>query len=107
MDLTRLRGTLETIGKLYGYPHLEILFLASDLPRQVQPKLKSYSDSELIRFNAALAELDEQMERLMVIHQMLGTRISDTLTRTSYDPDPADENNYLCEAYQRRIGTAD
>ena len=80
MDLTRLRGTLETIGKLYGYPHLEILFLASDLPRQVQPKLKSYSDSELIRFNAALAELDEQMERLMVIHQMLGTRISDTLT---------------------------
>ena len=26
------------------------------------------------------AELDEQMERLMVIHQMLGTRISDTLT---------------------------
>ena len=80
MDLTRLRGTLEAIGKLYGYPHLEILFLASDLPRQVQPKLKSYSDSELIRFNAALAELDEQMERLMVIHQMLGTRISDTLT---------------------------
>lgn len=79
MDLTRLRGTLETIGKLYWYPHLEILFLASDLPRQVQPKLKSYSDSELIRFNAALAELDEQMERLMVIHQMLGTRISDTL----------------------------
>ena len=71
MDLTRLRGLLETIGKLYGYPHLEILFLASDLPRQVQPKLKSYSDSELIRFNAALAELDEQMERLMVIHQML------------------------------------
>lgn len=42
--------------------------------------MKSYSDSELIRFNAALAELDEQMERLMVIHQMLGTRISDTLT---------------------------
>ena len=80
MDLTRLRGLLETIGKLYGYPHLEILFLASDLPRQVQPKLKSYSDSELIRFNAALAELDEQMEWLMVIHQMLGTRISDTLT---------------------------
>lgn len=80
MDLTRLRGILETIGKLYGYPHLESLFLTSDLPKQVQPKLKSYSDSELIRFNAALAELDEQIERLMVIHQMLGTRISDTLT---------------------------
>ena len=79
-DLTNLRGLLETIGKLYGYSHLESLFLTSDLPKQVQPKLKSYSDSELIRFNAALAELDEQIERLMVIHQMLGTRISDTLT---------------------------
>jgi hypothetical protein len=77
MDLTRLRGVLETIGKLYGYFHLESLFLTSDLPKQVQPKLKSYSDSELIRFNAALAELDDQIERLMIIHQMLGTRISD------------------------------
>lgn len=80
MDLTRLRGVLETIGKLYGYFHLESLFLTSDFPKQVQPKLKSYSDSELIRFNAALAELDDQIERLMIIHQMLGTRISDTLT---------------------------
>lgn len=35
MDLTRLRGVLETIGKLYGYPHLERLFLTSDLPKQV------------------------------------------------------------------------
>ena len=65
------------MGKLYGYPHLESLFLTSDFPKQVQPKLKSYSDSELIRFNAVLAELDEQIERLMVIHQMLGTRISE------------------------------
>lgn len=79
-DLTKLRGLLETIGKLYGYPHLESLFLTSDLPRQVQPKIKSYSEGELLRFNAAFAELEEQIERLMVIHQMLGTRISDTLT---------------------------
>mgnify|MGYP000385144782 FL=1 len=34
MDLTRLRGVLETIGKLYGYFHLESLFLTSDLPKQ-------------------------------------------------------------------------
>ena len=29
MDLTRLRGILETIGKLYGYSHLESIFLTS------------------------------------------------------------------------------
>jgi|GEM_PF-3117224 len=79
-DLTRLRRLLETIGKLYKYEHLEYLFLSDDLPRIVQPEMKSYSASELIRFNAAITELDEQAERIMVIHQMLGTRISDTLT---------------------------
>ena len=83
--------------------------MASDLPKQVQPKLKSYSDSELIRFNAALAELDEQIERLMVIHQMLGTRISDTFNSSeglpisaewaSYDSDQADENTHIYETH--------
>ncbi|EKC52635.1 Phage integrase family, partial [human gut metagenome] len=34
MDLTRLRRILETIGKLYGYPHLESLFLTSDFPNR-------------------------------------------------------------------------
>ncbi|WP_287714604.1 tyrosine-type recombinase/integrase [Blautia sp.] len=79
-DLTRLRALVETIGKLYGYEHLEKLFLSSDIPRLVQPEMKSYSDSELIRLNAGIAKLDEQADRIMVIHQMLGTRISDTLT---------------------------
>ncbi|GAA0260232.1 hypothetical protein GCM10008922_19590 [Faecalicatena contorta] len=79
-DLTRLRALVETIGKLYRYEHLEKLFLSSDIPRMVQSEMKSYTDSELIRLNAGIAKLDEQAARIMVIHQMLGTRISDTLT---------------------------
>lgn len=79
-DLTRLRGIIETIGKIYGDSHLEKLFLNTDIPHSVRTQLKSYSDEELKRFNAAFVKLDEQMCRLMVIHQMLGTRISDTLT---------------------------
>lgn len=79
-DLTRLRGLLETIGKIYGNSQLENLFLNTDIPRPARAQLKSYSEEELKRFNAAFAKLDEQMCRLMVIHQMLGTRISDTLT---------------------------
>lgn len=79
-DLTRLRAVLETIGKIYGYQHLESLFLNTDIPRMTRTELKSYSDTELKRLNAAIAGMDEQMCRVMVIHQMLGTRISDTLT---------------------------
>lgn len=39
-----------------------------------------YSDQELKRFNAFLTKVDVQTARLMLIHQMLGTRMSDTLT---------------------------
>ncbi len=79
-DLTRLRALLETIGKIYGASHLENLFLNTDIPHSTRTELKSYSDAELKRFNAVFVKMEEQMCRLMVIHQMLGTRISDTLT---------------------------
>lgn len=78
-DLTRLRAVLETIGKIYGYRHLEHLFLNTDIPHSTRAELRSYSDAELKRFNAVFVKMEEQMCRLMVIHQMLGTRISDTL----------------------------
>lgn len=79
-DLMRLRALLETIGKIYGASHLEALFLNTDIPHSTRAELKSYSDAELKRFNAVFVKMEEQMCRLMVIHQMLGTRISDTLT---------------------------
>lgn len=79
-DLTRLRAVLETIGKIYGYAQLESLFLNTDIPRLTKTELKTYSDAELKRLNAAIVKIDEQIARLMIIHQMLGTRISDTLT---------------------------
>ncbi len=79
-DLIRLKALLETIGKIYGFSNLEQLFLNTDIPGLTRSELKSYTDAELKRFNAAFIKMEEQMCRLMVIHQMLGTRISDTLT---------------------------
>ena len=87
-DLNRLRSVIDQIGKVYAYPNLENLFLARDIPPTHRTALKTYSDAELKRLNAALVKLDEQIARLMIIHQMLGTRISDTLTL---------EPNCLCE----------
>lgn len=51
-----------------------------DIPPDIKPEFKVYSDEELKRFNAFLAKVDIQTDRMLTIHQMLGTRISDTMT---------------------------
>lgn len=79
-NVLKLRNVLEGIGKLYEYSNLDSLFLNTDVPPEIQPEFKNYSDAEIKRLNAKITELDEQIARCLVIHQMLGTRISDTLT---------------------------
>ena len=75
-----LRRQLETIGKIYGYERLEHLFINTDIPPEVNAEFKVYSDAEMKRLNAEITKLDVQIARCLLIHQMLGTRISDTLT---------------------------
>lgn len=79
-DLNRLRAILESIGHVCGYQNLLTLFLTRDIPPIHKAEFKVYSDEELKRLNAAIVKMDEQTARIMIIHQMLGTRISDTLT---------------------------
>lgn len=79
-NILKLRNVLETIGKICGYSNLERLFISTDIPSEIQPEFKTYSEDELKRLNAHITKLDVQLTRCMVIHQMLGTRISDTLT---------------------------
>lgn len=79
-ELTRLRAILEAIGDVCQYPQLKMIILNRDIPPTRKAEFKVYSDNELKRLNAFLTKTDEQTARLMVIHQMLGTRISDTLT---------------------------
>ena len=62
------------------YENLSMLFLNRDIPPARRGEFRTYSDEELKRLNAAIVEMDEQTARIMIIHQMLGTRISDTLT---------------------------
>lgn len=79
-DIIKLRSVIETVGCIYKYEKLEKLFINTDIPPEVQPEFRSYTDQELKRLNAHITKLDEQITRCLVIHQMLGTRISDTLT---------------------------
>lgn len=79
-DLGKLRSILEMIGSVYGYQNLNGMILNRDIPPLPKAEFKVYSDAELKRYTEAVVKLDEQAARLMIIHQMLGTRISDTLT---------------------------
>lgn len=56
------------------------LFLISDIPKNPEKLYISYSDEELMRLNRAIVTADVQVARALVLQQMLGTRISDTLT---------------------------
>lgn len=79
-DLLHLKSVLNLIGRINDWTELCNLFLESDIPRPPETLYKSYSDEELLRLNAAIVEMDEQIARALILHQMLGTRISDTLT---------------------------
>lgn len=94
-----LRRQIETIGKIYGYERLEYLFINTDVPPEVQTEFRTYSDAELKRLNREIVKLDEQIARCMLIHQMMGTRISDTLTLRK-NCLLKENNQYMVEIYQ-------
>ena len=79
-EITRLRSLLNMVADIYQYPQAKDLILNRDIPPDIKPEFKVYSDEELKRFNAFLAKVDIQTARMLTIHQMLGTRISDTMT---------------------------
>lgn len=74
-ELTRLRALMESIGRILEYGNLNGLFLSRDIPSMPRAEFKTYSDAELKRLNAAITRMEEQIARVMVIHQMLGTNI--------------------------------
>lgn len=80
-ELKGLKSLLDTVGKIEECKVLCNLFLPDDISKGgALPQYKAYSDHELMRLNAAIVEMDEQVARVLILHQMLGTRISETLT---------------------------
>ena len=80
-ELGALKRLFIIVGRIEECKVLCNLFLPDDMPRgSVLPRYKSYSDQELMRLNAAIVKMDEQVARALILHQMLGTRISEILT---------------------------
>lgn len=79
-DLYALRRVIEDVGCLNENQCLCELFLNNDFPSTPRYLFKFYSDAEIKRLNEHIFKMDEQICRALIIHQLLGTRISDTLT---------------------------
>ena len=79
-ELFHLRSLLITAGKTLENKELEHIFYQDDIGKVPAKLYKVYSDAEIKRLNAAIVEGDEQIARALILHQLLGTRISDTLT---------------------------
>ncbi len=79
-ELNGLKKVLTVIGQIHEFNNLRGIFLKSDFQKQDHAIYKSYSDSELSRIHEGYKTLDKQTARLLLIHEFLGLRISDTLT---------------------------
>ncbi len=79
-ELYHLKTALTTAGKVLERKELEVLFFEDDFPKPPTKLYKVYSNNEMQRLNAAIVEGDVQIARALMLHQMLGTRISETLT---------------------------
>lgn len=75
----RLKNVLIEIGQIYEYSKFETYFSHYEYMKRRQAIERAYTKYELLRFNKALKTIDEQLARCLLLHQLLGTRISDTL----------------------------
>ena len=88
-EIASLKSLLETISLVTETPHMAGLFLPGDTTDRGRiSKYKAYSDDEVRMWNEAILTLPSQIARALVIHQLLGNRISETLTLT---------NDCICE----------
>lgn len=103
-ELCHLKSVLVTAGKILESKDLETLFYADDISKVPSRLYKVYSDAELKRLNAAIVERDPQVARALMIHQLLGTRISETLTLKRNSLYQSETGNWMMKIHQIKTG---
>ncbi|MDO4977929.1 MAG: site-specific integrase [Eubacteriales bacterium] len=81
-EISHLRSIFSTASCIHEKYELADLFLISDMEKTTRTVYRSYSNEELKRLNHSLVFRHEQVARALFLHQMLGTRISETLSLT-------------------------
>lgn len=82
-ELMHLKSALHIAGKILETPSLSHVFLSTDFDRHALGVFHFYTDAEVMRLNEGFKALPPQVGRAMILHEILGLRISDTLTLKS------------------------
>ena len=98
-EMANLKDMLRQVGKVIDNPKLESLFIKQDMPKMPEVAFKTYSDEEIRRLNYYIVNMEEQVARALILHQMLGGRISDTLTLRT-DCLYQENGHYIVRMYQ-------
>ena len=103
-ELCHLKSILVTAGKVLEVKELEKIFYADDISKVPDRIYKVYSDAELKRLNAAIVESDPQVARALMLHQLLGTRISETLILKKDSAYKSEAGNWMIRIHQIKTG---
>ena len=98
-EMANLKDMLRQVGKVLEKPKLGKLFIKRDMPKAPEVTFKTYSDEEIRRLNEYIVNMEEQTARALILHQMLGGRISDTLTLRT-DCLYQENGHYIVRMYQ-------
>lgn len=79
-NIMALRRLLEEIGKISENFILQEIIINSDIPSIPRCKFTTYTEEEQQLWSRAAKHMNEQVGRALVLHMMLGTRISEVLT---------------------------
>ena len=83
-ELAGLKNLLDTIALVTETPGIRELFLPGDCSDRGRiAGYKAYTDKEIKIWNEAVLTLPSQIARALIIHELLGNRISETLTLKS------------------------
>ncbi len=66
--------------RLFEYRDLDALFIEADFEKRYRACYKCYSDAELSRLHDGYKVMNKQIARILLLHELLGLRIADTLT---------------------------
>ncbi|MBQ9278309.1 MAG: tyrosine-type recombinase/integrase [Lachnospiraceae bacterium] len=102
-DVALLREIMNIAGRMFECNKLKTVFLSSDVQKKKKAIYRAYSDDELKRINEAIITMDKQMARALILHQLLGTRISDLLY-LKQDCISKIDGKYVINIYQTKTG---
>lgn len=79
-NITTLKCLFVELGKISEAPFLQEIIVNSDIPSVPRCKFNSYTEEEQRLWSNAVEHMNEQVGRALVLHMLLGTRISEVLT---------------------------